>query len=143
MLVLLHILVFIYLICKQCCGEIEKLDQQNVDISMRPDTVSSYEEFSVNNGKCMYKNGNVIEEGVTRPATEDEIRKLHLFKNKLAEYGAVLQQHMTQYLAEMVKQNRTREHQADTHDWPMAPQHLAFARNASIKLYNYNSGDCR
>jgi len=119
-----------------CNGEIVQVGQPNVDVQkhvvqmvqssstlelgMRPDTNSSFEEFNINNGRCMYKNGNIIEGSASRPATEAEVQKLHEFKQQLADYGGVLQRHMSVYLTQML-QNHTHEAQPKGDNWPMAP----------------------
>jgi len=91
-----------------------------LELGMRPDTNSSFEEFSVNNGRCMYKNGTIVEGGSSRPATEAEVQKLHEFKQQLADYGGVLQRHMSTYLTQML-QNGTHAHETKSDNWPMAP----------------------
>ncbi|KAI1714986.1 hypothetical protein DdX_08262 [Ditylenchus destructor] len=78
----------------------------------------SFNDFIIDNGICIYADHTITEDGKTRQATAEDIKKLLQFHEQMRIHNIELQRRMRQYVRQMLQNNRMA---LKENDWPAPP----------------------
>ncbi|GMR59145.1 hypothetical protein PMAYCL1PPCAC_29340 [Pristionchus mayeri] len=97
-------------------------------------------QYSFNNGQCVYQNGQVFENGVSRPLNQTEQQQLVQFEQSLTQYGRALSASMGSFVQALLSWNpQSQSFPSLSSSSPQIPSLPCFCSQSSCQAGQVNS----